>query len=169
MAGGINKVHSNRTPTPVDKQNVIRMNRDTLYSLGVVNISKGATATLPETGMRYMSLLVINNDGYVNQVFYGGGSYQLTMDKFHTPFVGVAIRTLTNPEDAKDLAAPHKLQDKIKIVAGSKQPFVSPDYDNASYKATLESQYDRPVQSAAHTFGRACFSNQPFLIQSLSD
>lgn len=29
MAGGINKLHSNRAPTPIDKQNVIRMNRDT--------------------------------------------------------------------------------------------------------------------------------------------
>ena len=30
QAGGINKVHSNRAPTPIDKQNIIRMNRDTL-------------------------------------------------------------------------------------------------------------------------------------------
>ena len=34
MTGGINKLVHNRTPTPVDKQNVIRMNRDTLYSMG---------------------------------------------------------------------------------------------------------------------------------------
>ena len=81
LAGGINKVHSNRTPTPIDKQNVIRMNRDTLYSLGVVNISKGATVTLPDTGKRYMSLMVINNDGYVNEVFYGGGSYRTDRGK----------------------------------------------------------------------------------------
>ncbi len=104
LAGGINKLHSNRTPTPIDKQNVIRMNRDTLYSLGVVNISKGATVTLPETGKRYMSLMVINNDGYVNDVYYGAGSYELTMEKFDTPYVGVVIRTLANPEDAADLA-----------------------------------------------------------------
>ena len=97
MTGGINKIHSNREPTPIDKQNVIRMNRDTLYSLGVINISKGATVTLPDTGKRYMSLMVINNDGYVNEVFYGGGSYKLTLEKFDTPFVGVVIRTLGQP------------------------------------------------------------------------
>ena len=71
LAGGINQLHHNRTPTPIDKQNVIRMNRDTLYSLGVVDISKGATVTMPDAGKRYMSLMVINNDGYVNEVFYG--------------------------------------------------------------------------------------------------
>lgn len=138
MAGGINKVHSNREPTPVDKQNVIRMNRDTLYSLGIVNISKGATVTLPNTGKRYMSLMVINNDGYVNEVFYGGGSYKLTMEKFDTPYVCIVIRTLANPEDAADLAIAHKLQDQIKITAGSDEAYVLPNYDKASYKATLE-------------------------------
>ena len=107
LAGGINTLHHNRTPTPIDKQNVIRMNRDTLYSLGVVDISKGATVTLPDAGKRYMSLMVINNDGYVNEVFYGGGAHELTVDKFDTPVVGLVIRTLANPEDQADLAEAH--------------------------------------------------------------
>jgi hypothetical protein len=57
MTGGINKFVHNRTPTPVDKQNVIRMNRDTLYSMAIIDISKGATITLPDAGKRYMSLM----------------------------------------------------------------------------------------------------------------
>lgn len=119
LAGGINTLHHNRTPTPIDKQNVIRMNRDTLYSLGVVDISNGATVTLPDAGKRYMSLMVINHDGYVNEVFYGGGAHELTVDKFDTPVVGLVIRTLANPEDQADLAAAHALQDGIVIAAGS--------------------------------------------------
>ncbi|MGB7757052.1 MAG: DUF1254 domain-containing protein [Salinisphaera sp.] len=155
MTGGINKLHHNRTPTPIDKQNVIRMNRDTLYSLGVVNISRGATVTLPDTGKRYMSLMVINNDGYVNKVFYGGGSYKLTMAEFDTPFVGLVIRTLANPEDAADLATAHKLQDEIQIKTGSQQAFVMPDYDKASYKATLDPILDlaKGLKRYIHTFG----------------
>ena len=137
LAGGTNKIHSNRAPTPIDKQNVIRMNRDTLYSLGVIDISKGATVTLPDAGKRYMSLMVINNDGYVNHVYYGGGTYELTMEKFDTPYVGVVIRTLANPEDADDLKAAHELQDQVRIEAASDKAFVLPDYDKASYKATL--------------------------------
>jgi len=93
---------------------------------------------LPETGKRYMSLMVINNDGYVNEVFYGGGAYKLTEEKFDTPYVGLVIRTLANPEDAADLAIAHKLQDQIKIEAGSDTPFAMPDYDQTSYKATLD-------------------------------
>ena len=155
QAGGINKLHSNRTPTPIDKQNIIRMNRDTLYSTGVVNISKGATVTLPDTGKRYMSLMIINNDGYVNEVYYGGGSYKLTVEKFDTPFVGVVVRTLANPEDAPDLAIAHKLQDQIKITAGSEEAFVLPDYDKASYEATLAAILDlaKGLKRYTQTFG----------------
>jgi hypothetical protein len=171
MSGGINKLHHNRTPTPVDKQNVIRMNRDTLYSLGIIDISKGATVALPDGGKRYMSLMVINNDGYVNEVFYGGGAYKLTMDKFQTPFVGVVIRTLANPEDAADLATAHKLQDKIRIEAGSQASFVPPNYDKASYQATLEPILDlaKGLKRYIQTFGsKAEVDPVHFLIGSAS-
>ena len=155
LAGGINTLHHNRTPTPIDKQNVIRMNRDTLYSLGVVDISKGATVTLPDAGKRYMSLMVINNDGYVNEVFYGGGAHDLNVDKFDTPVVGLVIRTLANPEDQADLAAAHALQDKIVIAAESDAAFELPDYDKASYEATLNPILDLAKGLARYidTFG----------------
>ena len=171
QAGGINKLHSNRAPTPIDKQNIIRMNRDTLYSTGVVNISRGATVTLPDAGKRYMSLMIINNDGYVNEVFYGGGSYKLTVEKFDTPFVGIVVRTLANPEDAKDLAIAHKLQDQIKITAGSEQAFVLPDYDKASYKATLGAILDlaKGLKRYTETFGsRAEVNPVHFMIGTAS-
>jgi hypothetical protein len=138
LAGGINKIHNNLQPTPIEQQNVIRMNRDTLYSMGLVNISNGAVIELPETGKRYMSLMVINNDGYVNEVFYGGGSYKLTMKKFDTPIVGVVIRTLANSEDPADLAIANELQAQIQITAGSNEEFVLPNYDQASYKESLD-------------------------------
>jgi len=48
MAGGVNRLYHFRSPTPLDKQNIVRMNRDTLYSMGVVDTSKGATITVPE-------------------------------------------------------------------------------------------------------------------------
>ena len=34
-AGGFGKFFHIRQPTPLDKQDVIRMNRDTLYSIGI--------------------------------------------------------------------------------------------------------------------------------------
>lgn len=54
-AGGINRFEHNRAPASVDKQTVIRMNRDTLYSFAVVDVSAGATLTIPDAGDRYLS------------------------------------------------------------------------------------------------------------------
>jgi hypothetical protein len=44
------------------KRRGIRMNRDTLYSAAVLDLSSPATVTLPETGGRYMGMRVINQD-----------------------------------------------------------------------------------------------------------
>ncbi len=47
-AGGINRFRHNRAPASVEEQTVIRMNRDTLYSFAVVDVSAGATLTIPD-------------------------------------------------------------------------------------------------------------------------
>ncbi|HET7802495.1 MAG TPA: DUF1254 domain-containing protein [Humibacillus xanthopallidus] len=59
-AGGVNLFRHNRQPAPIDEQTVIRLNRDTLYSFAVVDLSRGADLTLPETDGRYLSAMVVN-------------------------------------------------------------------------------------------------------------
>jgi len=85
QAGGVNQLGHNRTPTPLDQQTVIRMNRDTLYSFAVVDISEGATLTVPESGDRYVSVMVVNQDHYINRIFHDAGEHSLTVDEFDTP------------------------------------------------------------------------------------
>jgi len=51
-AGGVNRLNHNRVPVPVEHQPVIRMNRDTLYSAAIVDISEGAALTIPGGGNR---------------------------------------------------------------------------------------------------------------------
>lgn len=46
--------------TPIDKQNVVRMNRDTLYSSLMLDLTEPATLIKPDTRGRYQSLLVVN-------------------------------------------------------------------------------------------------------------
>lgn len=58
MSGGTNQWFHYREPTGVDNQPVIRMNRDTLYSSVIVDISEGATLTLPDAGGRYLTVMV---------------------------------------------------------------------------------------------------------------
>ncbi len=138
LAGGINRFYHFREPTPVDNQPTIRMNRDTLYSTAVVDITEGATLTLPDAGERYMSAMVYNQDHYVNKVFHGGGTYKLDMETFDTPYVIVFLRTLVDADDPDDVATVNAIQDRMTIEARSSKPFVMPDYDEDSFDALVK-------------------------------
>ncbi len=142
LAGGVNRFFHFREPTPIDNQPTIRMNRDTLYSAIVIDISEGATLTLPDTGDRYMTAMVVNQDHYINEVFFGGGTYTLDMKKFDTPYVIVFMRILVDATDVDDVAEVNASQDRMTIDAATARPFIVPDYDETSFegllKATLE-------------------------------
>ena len=135
-AGGVNRFSHNREPASVDHQTVIRLNRDTLYSFAVVDISEGATITIPEHGSRYVSAMIVNQDHFVNGILHDPGEHRLTVDRFDTPYVVVAVRTLVDPTDTDDLREVGELQDRLGLAAASSSPYVSPDYDTASLDST---------------------------------
>jgi hypothetical protein len=137
LAGGVNRFFHFREPGDVDNQPTIRMNFDTLYSTAVVDISEGATLTLPDAGDRYMSAMIVNQDHYINEVFHGGGTYTLDTETFDTPYVIVFMRTLVDASDPDDVAVVHAIQDEMSIEAASSQPFILPDYDEAGYEALV--------------------------------
>ena len=137
-AGGSNRFLHYRQPTPLDGQTVIRMNRDTLYSAAVVDISDGSSFTLPDGGDRYVSVMVVNQDHYVNRVYHQPGEHELTVQEFDTPWVVVAARVLVDPADPADVAAVNALQDRFTLEAGSSEPFAVPDYEAESFDATRE-------------------------------
>lgn len=133
---GLGRLHHNRTPEPVTRQTVIRMNRDTLYSSAVLDLDAGpATVTIPEANGRFVSLQIINADHYTPAVHYGAGRYTLTKEAVGTRYVVAAIRTLVNAEDPQDLRAVHALQDQMQIAQpGGPGRFEMPSYDPASHK-----------------------------------
>lgn len=127
-------VHS-REPAAVDAQNVIRMNRDTLYSGAVFDLDAGAvTITLPDAGKRFMSMQVVSQDHYVPAVFYGAGRHTLSKKSVGTRYVFVAIRTLVDPVNPKDIQQVHALQDAISVSQARVGEFVVPKWDQASQK-----------------------------------
>ena len=123
-------------PTAIDEQPIIRMNRDTLYSASVVDITQGATLTIPDAGERYVSVMIVNQDHFINRIFHTAGEYTLTREEFDTDFVMVAARILVNPEDSDDVAAVNALQRQLSIASASGNAFELPDYDEASHTAT---------------------------------
>jgi hypothetical protein len=138
MSGGINQWIHFRVPTPVDQQPVIRMNRDTLYSGAVVDISGGGTVTLPDAGGRYMTLMVINEDHYINRVFSEPGTYELSVEELGTPFVNTVARILVDANDPDDIAEVNRLQDQVLLDLNSANAYTHPEYDEESFKATKD-------------------------------
>ena len=136
----IGKLFHRREPAAIDNQAVIRLNRDTLYSSAVFDLDAGpVTITLPDAGKRFMSMQVIDEDEYTPLVAYGAGTQTLTKDKVGTRYVVVAIRTLVNPDDSKDVEAVHALQDAIKVdQPGGPGKFEVPDWDQASQKTVRD-------------------------------
>ena len=124
-----------REMTPIEYQTVIRMNRDTFYSAAVFDLDAGpVTITLPDAGKRFRSMQVISEDHYVPMVVYTSGAHTLTREKVGTRYIAVAIRTLVDPDDPKDVQQVHALQDGIKVSQQSTGKFEVPNWDQVSRK-----------------------------------
>ena len=156
MAGGVNQWFHYRAPTPVDVQPVIRMNRDTLYSANLTDISAGATVTLPDAEGRYMTLMVVDAEHYINDVFSEPGTYELTVEKHGSPHVALALRTFVDPSDPEDVAAANTLQDSLVVEARSATPYTHPDYDEESLNATRDAllRLGEGLPNTGHMFGK---------------
>jgi hypothetical protein len=134
LAGGVNRFFHIRAPTPLDKQTIIRMNQDTLYSAVVVDTAKGATITLPAVPKgRFVSAQVIDNDHYSPAVFYEPGPHPI---RSHTRYALVAVRIqIFNPRDPAEVALVNGLQDQLTLSAGSADPLPPSKWDPESLQA----------------------------------
>jgi len=135
-AGGVGNLYHHREPMPIDRQSVIRSNRDTLYSSAVIDLDAGpVTITLPDAGSRFRSMMVVNEDHYiVGDVVYSAGSYTYDRDKVGTRYVLIGLRTLIDPSDPKDIQQAQALQDAIRLSQRSGGKFEAPNWDLVSQK-----------------------------------
>jgi hypothetical protein len=156
QSGGTNRWMHNRAPVPLDNQPVIRQNRDTLYSTAVVDLAQPAALTVPDSGDRYLSVMVVNHDHYLTRILHDAGEYKFSADETGTRYALLGVRILVDPEDASDVAAVNALQDELGLDAGSAEPFTSPDYDRASLDETRTAllTLGRGLDGYERTFGR---------------
>lgn len=133
--GGFGKFDHTREPAPLDKQTVIRLNRDTLYSSAVFDLDAGpVTISMPDGGERFVSLQLIDEDQYTYGVHYDGGDYVLRKEDVGTRYVVAAVRTLVDPSDTVDLEKAHQLQDAIRVRQDQEGKFETPNWDLESQK-----------------------------------
>ncbi|MDW3223959.1 MAG: DUF1214 domain-containing protein [Paracoccaceae bacterium] len=132
--GAFGTIAHNREPVDVDKQPVVRANRDTLYSYGVLDLTTPATITMPEAD-RFQSIRIINQDHYIVQDVAKPGVYELSQDTVGSRYVHVNVRTLVNPADPEDVKAAHALQDKVVLEQANPGSLDLPNWDTAQLAA----------------------------------
>jgi hypothetical protein len=135
--GALGRFFHLRDVTPLDKQDIVRMNRDTLYSLAILDLDAGpVTVELPNTGARFMSLLLIDHDHYNPAVFYAPGKHRFTRAEIGTRYLALAVRTFLNPNDPADVAAARAAQDGLRLEQpGGPGLWEAPKWDTASQEA----------------------------------
>lgn len=144
--GKLGVFHHAYKPTPITEQKVVRMNRDTLYSIAIFDLDVGpVTLTLPETNGRYMTAQSIDEEHYTDDVFdarkiktrtyfkKGVGTGDIGID---TRYMALVVRTMVAPQNNEDVKAANKLQNEIKvsqnIMGETKAKFNIPNWDSNS-------------------------------------
>lgn len=139
QAGGLGRFNHVRRPTPIDEQDVVRMNRDTLYSSAVFDLDAGpVTITLPDTGGRFMSLLVVNEDHYALSTLYAPARHTFTREEVGTRYFAALARTFMDPASPADIAAANAAQDGLTIAQAGTGTFEVPAWDPATHARARE-------------------------------
>ncbi len=117
---GVNRFGHLSQLVPTAMQPVVRMNRDAYYSKAVVDVSKGATITLPQLPEgSYMSMQPVTEDHRPQPMSYGAGTYELATHTGDHMIVIIRLDSNFSAEQAK------KYQQQMSLKAGSNKPFTT--------------------------------------------
>jgi len=149
------KLYHSRKPYDVENQVTVRGNRDTLYSFGVFDLTSPLTITLPETGGRYQSLMVVNQDHSLAAA-YSPTTVTLTEDMVGTRYALLTIRTFMDPNDESDVQAAHRLQDAVRIEQADIGKFEVPNWKKEEVEQMRETinVVASTVTDSSKIFGR---------------
>ena len=115
---GVNNFLHKRELAPTDRQPIVRMNRDTYYSFAVVDVSKGASITMPVLPEgKYVSVQPVTEDHRIQAMKYGSGTFELSTHTGEYLYVVVRLDSRFSKEEAQ------QYQDQMLITANSSNKF----------------------------------------------
>ncbi|WP_198419074.1 DUF1254 domain-containing protein [Motilimonas pumila] len=129
-------------PVSIDNQQVIRSNRDVAYSIAIVDVSKGATFTVPESG-HYQIIHIMDEQHLSHQVVSRGESLTITADDINGEYVHMLARTKIAGDDTAER------QQQLSIEANSARPYPSKGYAEAEVTALRQKLVTEFVASKA--------------------
>ena len=118
--GGVNSFFKMPVPSSIpEEQFVVRMNRDTPYSVSVIDMTSDSIfVTVPQTD-RYVTIQVVDENHETQPMIYGPGRHKITAKTDHA---FVIVRALDGD-----------IRDNLVIEAGSANPFVVKKWDMESF------------------------------------
>ena len=143
----VNEIAHNRQLTPTDDQPVVRMNRDTYYGFAVVDVSAGASITIPPVPEgKYVSVQPVTMDHRIQPMSYGSGTFELATHYGSHMYLVIRLdSTLTEAEA-------NAIQDGMVINAASAQPFSAEPVNKESFDA-VELSLRQKLPDLVKTFG----------------
>ncbi|MEK9623588.1 MAG: DUF1254 domain-containing protein, partial [Halieaceae bacterium] len=126
----VNQIAHNRKLTPTDDQPVVRMNRDTYYGFAVVDVSAGASITIPPIPEgKYVSVQPVTMDHRIQPMSYGSGTFELATHFGSHMYLVIRLDSTLSEAEA------NAIQDGMAINAESAQPFSAEPVDRESFEA----------------------------------
>ena len=111
-------------PVSKDKQQVIRSNRDVVYSIAIVDVSKGAVFTVPKSN-EFQAIHIIDEAHLFHQVVLNGESLHVTAKDIQGEYVYLLARTRDNGDYADTKAR----QKALKFEAKANRPYKEKGFD----------------------------------------
>ncbi|GEA49686.1 hypothetical protein VIN01S_04900 [Vibrio inusitatus NBRC 102082] len=115
-------------PVSIENQQVIRSNRDVVYSIAIVDVSEGATFTVPESE-HYQLIHIMDELHLSHQVVSRGESLTISANDINGEYVYVLARTKIAGDDTA------QRQQQLKIVANAARPYPSKGFAEDDVKA----------------------------------
>jgi len=126
----------------------IRMNLDTLYSVGVYDNDGELLVTIPESDL-YQSIMILDTDGYTPFFLSAPGQYPIN-HKSETLFI--AVRTGVEDRHSKEsFEKAHAAQTGIRVAGFGPDEYVMPAYDQEQLHA-LTAEYNQKMLAAKIPF-----------------
>jgi hypothetical protein len=119
----------------------IRMNLDTLYSVGVYHNDGEMSVTIPESGL-HQSIMILDTDGYTPFYFAAAGTYEVKDD---SEYLFLAVRTVVKDRhDKASFEEAYAAQKGIKVEGNGTKPYVMPPY-NQEQLHPLTAEYNKKM------------------------
>ena len=110
-------------PVSIDNQQVIRSNRDVVYSIAIVDVSEGATFSVPAAGPdndQFQLIHIMDENHLFHRVVRRGESITINASDLTT---GTHVYLLSRTKDNGDYEDTKRRQAQLEFVAESSKPY----------------------------------------------